>query len=267
DLQAAYDLLPAVTAGNFTDTVMNRLNIDAYRARLALYKRDYQKAIDYATTVISSGIRPLASGSAFAGIWTDNNTVSEVLFRTRLLNSSALGSLYTTTSGLVYVSPSDKLVNTYDVNDIRLTSYIGFNGPNDYYVNKYYESSRGGRIVDMKNARISEMYLIRAEAYAKLASPNIPAAAADLNMLRAHRISGYVDETFTSASDLITAILEERFKELAFEGFRFLDLRRNNLPVQRDASDVGSSAWQTLAAGNFRFVFPIPERELLSNPN
>jgi hypothetical protein len=31
----------------------------------------------------------------------------------------------------------------------------------------------------------------------------------------------------------ITAILEERFKELPFEGHRFWDLKRRNLPVSR----------------------------------
>jgi hypothetical protein len=49
DLTDARNLLPVVTASNFTDTVMNQLNVTAYQARIALYKRDYQKAIDYAT--------------------------------------------------------------------------------------------------------------------------------------------------------------------------------------------------------------------------
>lgn len=97
-------------------------------------------------------------------------------------------------------------------------------------------------------------------------TPDLAAGAADLNALRAQRISGYVDETFATATDLINAVLDERFKELAFEGFRLFDLKRNNLPVQRLASDA-SSAWQTLAAGNYRFVLPIPNSELLANPN
>jgi hypothetical protein len=118
----------------------------------------------------------------------------------------------------------------------------------------------------MKCARIAEMYLIRAEANAKKASPDLAAGAADLNTLRAQRITGYVNETFASAADLITAVLDERFKELCFEGFRFYDLRRNNLPVQRNASDA-SPAWQTLPITSYRFVFPIPDAEIRANPN
>jgi hypothetical protein len=60
--------------------------------------------------------------------------------------------------------------------------------------------------------------------------------------------------------------LQERYKELAFEGFRFWDLKRNNLSVERLSSDA-SAEWQTLSSGNYRFVLPIPNSELLANPN
>lgn len=264
DLSDAKNLLPAVTPATFTDTVMNKVNVAAYQARIALYRGDYPAAITFATEVISSNVRPLVSGAAFTGIWTDANT-NEVLFRTRYLTSSAIGSLWTTTGGDIYFAPSEKLKNSYGAGDIRLAAFIGTTGGNDY-VNKFYASSRGGRVVDMKNSRISEMYLIRAEAHAKKATPDLTLGAADLNEVRRNRITGYVDQTFASAAALTTAVLEERFKELCFEGFRIFDLKRNNLPVQRNAADA-SPAWQTLPADSYRFVFPIPNAEMLANPN
>jgi hypothetical protein len=118
----------------------------------------------------------------------------------------------------------------------------------------------------MKACRISEMYLIRAEAYAKRTAPDLAAGAADLNTLRASRITGYVDENFVTATSLVDAVLQERFKELAFEGFRLFDLKRNNLPVERLASDA-SPAWQTLPASSNLFVLPIPRTEINANPN
>ncbi len=265
DLIEAKTLLPAVTSADFSDTVMNRINVAAYQARIALYKRDYDKAITYSTEVISSGIKPLVSGPQFQAIWTDD-TDNEILFKIRYETSAAIGSLWTTTGGNVYIAPSDKLIASYDASDIRLATYIGTNGSGNKYVNKFFESSRGGRVVHMKACRTAEMYLIRAEAHAKKAAPDLTAGAADLNALRAQRISGYIDATFATATELINAVMEERFKELAFEGFRLYDLKRNNLPVQRLASDA-SAAWQTLDAGNFRFVLPIPNDEMLANPN
>ena len=157
------------------------------------------------------------------------------------------------------------MFNSYDVDDVRLSAYIGDDGSGNHYVNKFFESGRGGRIVDMKACRISEMYLIRAEANARKASPDLTSATNDLNELRTNRIDFYTPASFGSASALIDAIMEERFKELAFEGFRFFDLKRNNLSVQRLSTDA-SAAWQTLDAGNFRFVLPIPNDELLANP-
>lgn len=264
DLADAKALSPAVTPATFSDTVMNKVNIAAYQARIALYKGDYANAITYATEVINSNVKPLTTGTAFSGIWTDANT-NETLFRIRYLTSTGIGGLWTTTGGLIYIAPSDKLVASYDAADIRRAAYIGTTGGNNY-VNKFYTSSRGGRVVDMKACRIAEMYLIRAEANAKKASPDLAAGAADLNALRAQRITGYVNETFATAGDLITAVLNERFKELCFEGFRFFDLKRNGLSVQRNASDA-SPDWQTLAAGNYRFVLPIPNLEINANPN
>lgn len=265
DLNDAKALLPAVNASTFTDTVMNPINVAGYQARIALYKRDYQAAINYATTVINSAVKPLSTGTTFQGIWTDANT-AEVLFRRRYASSTSIGSLWTTTGGLIYVAPSDKLVASYSSSDIRRSTYIATSGGNPL-VYKFYTSSRGGRAVDIKAMRIAEMYLIRAEAYAKTGgATDLISGTADLNTLRAARISPYTNATFATADALTAAVMDERFKELCFEGFRFFDLKRNNMPVQRLASDANTE-WQTLNPGDYRFTLPIPAFELLANPN
>lgn len=264
DLTEAKTLLPDVTPASFSDTVLNKVNIAAYQARIALYRRDYDQAITFATEVINSNVKTLAGTADFPRIWTDQSR-DEVLFLTRYETSNAVGSLFTTSGGDVYIAPSDKLTASYSAADIRLSTYIGTDGNGNPYVNKYFESSRGGRVVHMKNARIAEMYLIRAEANARKATPDIAAAAADLNLLRAARIAGYTNETFANVTVLIDAIMEERYKELAFEGFRFYDLKRNGLPVERAASDANPE-WQTLPANNFRFTLPIPRDEMNANP-
>ncbi|MDB5210910.1 MAG: RagB/SusD family nutrient uptake outer membrane protein [Sediminibacterium sp.] len=269
DFADALALLPAATSSNFTDTVMNQLNINAYRAKVALFKGDYANAITYASTVINANIKPLATGSDYANIWIDGST-SELLFRIRYSTSNAVGSVWTA-GNLVYIAPSDKLTASYGTGDIRKAAFIAAfpasgSVPAKPYVNKFFASSRGGRIVDIKAMRISEVYLIRAEAYLKSAAPNLPLAAADLNAVRTARITPYTNVTFADAASGITAILDERFKELCFEGSRLFDLKRNGLSVTRIASDA-SPAWLTLASGNYRFVFPIPQYELLANPN
>ena len=140
-------------------------------------------------------------------IWNDQST-EELLFRVRYATSTAVGSIWTTTGNYIYISPSDKLVASYSPSDVRGYAYVGEAGSGSgiYYVRKYFASSRGGRIVDLKAIRISEMYLIRAEAYAKKATPDVAAGTDDLNTLRTARIDSYTPETFNSASALVDAL-------------------------------------------------------------
>lgn len=265
DLAEAKTLLPTVTAASFSDTVMNQVNIAGFQARIALYKRDYSAAITHATTVINSMVKPLASAATFPSIWQDASS-AEVLMRRRMATSTSLGALYILPGGQIYISPSDKLVAALPTADVRRATYIGTNGSGNNYVNKYFTSSRGGRAVDIKIMRIAEMYLIRAEAYARTGNAgDVALGATDINTLRAARITGYTPETFATGDALAVAVLDERFKELCFEGFRFFDLKRNNLPVQRLASDA-SVEWQTLSTGSFRFTLPIPLFEIQANP-
>jgi len=248
----------------FSDVTLNKANIPAFQARIALYMGDYDAAINYASAVISSNVKVLAGQSNFPDIWTDDPASYEVLFRVKY-TTSGISSLWTATSGDIYISPSTKLYDSYGSGDIRLSSYFAFNGDGDIYINKFY-SGQNTRVVDIKPIRIAEMYLIRAESYAKKASPDLTLGGADLNRLRSYRIAPYTNQTFATADVLFQGVMDERFKELAFEGFRFFDLKRNNLPVERLLSDA-STEWQTLPSTSYRFVLPIPRDELNANPN
>jgi starch-binding outer membrane protein, SusD/RagB family len=250
---------------------MNRVNINAYRARIALYKGDFAKAIEYADYVINSNVKPLGTLANFQTTWTESNypNIPESLFRLRAAgNSSNTATIWMTTGQTVYVTASDKLINSYGAGDLRKNAFTGFiTAANKPYLKKMTGLRPGlPALIDLKAMRTAEMYLIRAEAYAKQTSPNLTLGAFNLNEVRKNRITGYTDVTFTSAADLLTAVLDERFKELCFEGHRLFDLKRNNLPVQRSGTDA-SPEWQTLPAGNFRFTFPIPQYEMLANPN
>jgi hypothetical protein len=61
--------------------------------------------------------------------------------------------------------------------------------------------------------------------------------------------------------------LEERARELCFEGFRFFDLKRKGLPISRLSSDVLSTLWQNMSANDYRFLLPIPQASIFANPN
>ena len=114
--------------------------------------------------------------------------------------------------------------------------------------------------------RSSEILLARAEAYAEL--NNLTAANADLNTLRSNRITGYIHIPVLDRNQLITDILQERYKELCYEGQRYFDLKRRSLPINRDLADAGGQATiQTLLPTNPKYILPIPQQETFANPN
>ena len=178
--------------------------------------------------------------------------------------------------GTITWRPSSALLAAYNpTTDIRYSTYF-FDEPllkanasrsaNSILINKYAGTAYGtpGELLaDAKVFRTGEMYLIRAEAKAE--TGDLTGAAADLNTLRAARISSYVNESFATKDALITAIMTERFKELPFEGHRFFDAKRRNLPITRLAADAQGTAL-SLPAGNFRFLLPIPNSEIQANP-
>ena len=133
-------------------------------------------------------------------------------------------------------------------------------------IKKYAGADGALNLNDVKVFRTAEMYLARAEAYVH--TGNLQAAAADLNTLRAARIRGYTPEQFSDATTLLNAILLERYKELAFEGHRYYDLRRTGHNIERIAADLPSGMTNAvLTPADNAYYMPIPQAELLANPS
>jgi hypothetical protein len=118
---------------------------------------------------------------------------------------------------------------------------------------------------DVKILRFSEAYLILAEAQYNLA--DIAGANATLNTFVVKRDPSKVYAS--TGTQVLVDILNERAKEFAFEGYRFFDLTRLNYtfnkPQAQDASNVYT--YTAVAPGNINRIFPIPNDEILVNPN
>lgn len=281
DINEAKTLLP----NNLTD--INRATVAAangLHARIALYQRDWATAESNATAYINAV--PLSTRASFPGIWTDANT-QEVAFRLirNVQVGPRMGSLFRGISanvggaprlGTITWGPSNKIWDSYDqTNDIRFSSYfideplLQVESRPSRLIRKYAGGAYTTATENITNAKVlrtAEMLLIRAEARAEQGRfSGANSAEADINTLRAARIDGYTPVTFASAAQAITAVMDERFKELCYEGHRFFDLRRRNLPVQRLASDAPTANAVTLPVGNFRFILPIPLREMEAN--
>ena len=157
---------------------------------------------------------------------------SEVIFRLKRSNDNKLrpNTLWEDyAAGRKFFQPSYKLMNSYTDSDIRLSNF-NFNkdeNTEEEFINKYPGNDFSDKVNDVKVFRVSEMYLIRAEANYFLNRND--AALQDINELRKHRISNGGQ---LNTIDLNT-ILNERYLELSYEGHRYYDLKRLTLPVQR----------------------------------
>jgi hypothetical protein len=101
--------------------------------------------------------------------------------------------------------------------------------------------------------RTAELFLIRAEARAKKATPDLNGALADLNAVRVR--SGIAASTATTANDILLAIENERQVEFALEPQRWFDLvRTGRAPAVLSLNDAN------------KYIYPIPGAEILANP-
>ncbi|AXY77175.1 RagB/SusD family nutrient uptake outer membrane protein [Paraflavitalea soli] len=268
DLAEARNLIPA----DFTDIGrITRTAVIGMQARVAIYTNRWDNAITFANEVIAKqGLTPRAS---FTGLWTTRTTPTgtEVLWKLNVAaanSGSAVGSMFQDANTAVQFSPAQKLLDSYDqANDIRFAAYFKTAPRN--LIAKYGAltgSNTESFLYDIKMMRTAEMYLIKAEAYAE--KEDYINGAAPLNDLRKERITGYVNETFADKASLLNAIMNERYKELCFEGHRYFDLKRKNLPIERALTDVqNNTAIQKLDPTNSKYLLPIPQQEIFANRN
>jgi starch-binding outer membrane protein, SusD/RagB family len=269
DLSQARGLIPA----NFSDiSRITRNGVIAIQARTALYSRNWDSAASRATFVINA--QPLTPRASYAALWTTrnlaNNQNTEVIWKLNIAQANvgaAVGSLFQDANGAQQFAPSQKLLSSYDTTDIRYTTFYR-TSPRPLLA-KYGYIAPGvtdNFVYDIKMLRTSEMYLIRAEARAELG--NLAGAAADINALRAQRVAVSTPAVYTTLADAIADIYLERYRELAFEGHRYFDLKRRSLPIQRLLADVqGNAEIATLQPTNPKYLLPIPQQEVFANPN
>lgn len=268
DLALAKQHIPA--SFNDLDRV-TRVAVSAMQARAALYQQNWDAAIAAATEVITAA--PLATAAQFPDIWTDKSTADVIWKLKREPQDAKLGDFYRDGVGRVAFAPSFKLLAAMDAaSDVRFNAYVRDLSPGGatrrWAVVKYVGGQPSlANLADIKLFRISEMYLIRAEACAEKGLLN--RGADDLNDLRAVRIGNYTVQTFANADVLNDAVQQERFRELAFEGHRYYDLRRRKQNIVRLPADVIQVPGQptTLTPNDRAYYLPVPLKEIQANQN
>lgn len=274
---------------------INAWSANALLSRVYLYKRDYENAFKTAANVIEKSPYKLWTNAEYVNAWTVGGN-SELLFE--IVNKSnddwvdreAVGYLlseigyddYVITESFyklinenprdvrlnlftkpVYLNKGDKLINGVSV--LGKNIYIKkFPGRADY-------SPTDVRVNNIPVLRLSEVYLIAAEAALLKPNPSKTDAAKYLNAIvtRADEKSKVLEDEVT-----LDRILKERRIELVGEGHRFFDLMRTGKTVTRYTNE-NDKGWhgtipdsKSISFDNqyYRAILPIPKKECDANP-
>ncbi len=250
------------TVGNLRITQSAAL---ALRARVQLYRENWAEAESLATSVIGTTTSlsvniNFATGGLYTNLYGATAPSGEVLWSLPFdpTNQNAIAFFYLPASlgGRNEIGATIGLRDAHEPNDgRRIINFTqppyppGFpNAPNvSQKTLKYTRVSTGDDY--FHHIRLAEVFLIRAEARARIGT-NLAGAAADLNVVRTR--AGLPNTTAATQSDLLDAILQERRVELAHEGHRLFDLRR-----------YGRLDLLGMTTNSFRVRLPIPLTEIL----
>lgn len=263
DLTQAFTLMTKFT----NSSQFSKYSAKALQAKVYLAMGDKTNAKTAALDVITNSGFTAISSAAHTGYWagvaprTDKvETLLEISFDAVANNAfDALSYIYLQSGNYGDMLCSSELYDLFETTDIRKSLYATGTrgGLASVFVNKY--GSFTGDHSDTKVIRMSEMYLIAAEA-------SYPSNTADalkyVNEVTSRRGATAIA---SSGSALLEDIITERRKELAFEGERYLDMQRLQRNIARSKNYPAAAL--SIDFTNYRRIMPIPQGELDANPS
>ena len=289
DLKSAEELLDT-DYDSHSNYYLTAAAVQALRARVALYMQDWDTAIEYSSKIIDRDENDVFMLADARSQYTSDMTYLDYMWAYDIAYEIIWRVGYTTTSyggalGQVFLNfttdytyyypdyiPAQWVVNLYDSSDGRRNAYFatlqtGYSsGLSLTLLTKYYgnQSLIGSNLFHLsmpKVFRLSEQYLIRAEAYCM--KGEYSKASADLTTIRNSRCT--TNGTISvSADNYLEVISNERVKELYMEGFRLHDLKRWNMGFERTLQTGAQPEGSALKIENDNplFVWPIPKHEI-----
>jgi starch-binding outer membrane protein, SusD/RagB family len=245
---------------------------NAIFAKVALYNRDWANAEAYATAALALK-STLSTNASYVNDWrvaSHPESVFEILFKNpnesigvNESNQSAFTTRESLTgtniAGYGAVVPTTAFYNSYSASDVRRNLYqngLARSGTIVIECTKYFGKTGTIYMDNIPVIRVSELYLIRAEARAMQGTKDTEALA-DLNVITQR--AGLPAYGALTGTALVAAIIEQRRWELAFEGDRWFDMKRRGQPFMKSTGNV--------LYDDFRILAPIPVREIQSNTN
>lgn len=236
----------------------------ALRARANLYAGNYAAALADAKEVIKDGGYKLYTIADYDKVWVQEGT-SESIFELLITANynpqrNSLG-YYTDAAGYPECALADNgELLTYlkatpdDVRSKVIKEQVIENVAGKHFFPAKYPGRDGLYVNNPKIIRLSEIYLIAAEAELK-GNNDGAAAAAYVNAIEKNRVDGYADVASVTIDDVIFEYEKELFAEnqIAFAYWR-------------NKKSVTSQVGKTVNYDDNKAILPIPQREIDYDP-
>jgi hypothetical protein len=233
---------------------------EALLARVNLYMGRWSDASEHASVVLDQAgmfgmITDLSSDNS-PFIADNDEAILQLPYRNFLFSYEG-GSVFTDAGGYL-LRNSNSLFEPGDARQTNWTISIVAEDGKTYFAPLKYKNSFVSTPVERSTVlRLAELYLIRAEARARL--NNSAGAQSDINVIRDRALLPAT--TLTDPAQLLALIAKERQRELFAEfGHRWFDLKRTETMNQVLGATQGK-LWATTDS-----LFPIPEEAIRSNP-
>lgn len=274
DLNTASEIIKEDTWAAGSTKYITKTGINALLARIYLYKQDWENALLHAKNVLAvKGENDLMEVDSYIF----NDYTSESLFEISIDNensvgSNGLGAQFDFRNGgqgdVIATKTFIDLLQTYQ-GDPRARFLIedkeGTNTAFVKYINR--EGGSGLSIHNIPVIRLSEIYLIAAEACANGATGGESQALLYLNTLIKNRTTDF--DTYRASESgeyLKTRISMERRRELALEGHGVYDYIRTGKDLYRPETDHINTGINNnnlnIATTSPKAIYPIPAIEI-----
>lgn len=274
DLHGAHDLLPENSWGQGSTKYLTKTGVKALMARVYLYKQDWENALRYAEEVIAArGEAHLMGVDSYEfGDYTSESLFELSITFQNSLGSNGLGAQFDMKNGgqgdVIATQTFVDLLAAYENDPRAALLEEDREGTRQAFVK--YENRSDGEGLSAHNIpvlRLSEMFLIAAEAAAQGAGGGDASAQDYLNALIEKRTTNFAAHQATETGEALKErIAEERRRELALEGHGVYDyIRRGkdiNRPVEEHVNTGVDASNLNIQAGDNRTICPIPASEI-----
>lgn len=257
DLEEAYFLLNSEYVSG-ERVRANKYAVSALLARIFLFREEWHTAEAYASEVINASDLYMLEDYLSRVFLTTSTSAILQLKQDQIQWTNEAGSFFFESGPPPLIALNPLLVSSFQEEDLRKEYWVKeiTDGEQVWHRSNKYTRFDNPTLREYSTLlRLSEQFLIRAEARIKIGNMN--GAADDLNVVRSRAGLPLV----TSSDDLESLLIQERRLEFFCEyGHRWFDLKRWGLATEV-LSPIKSN-WRVE-----HLLLPIPDKEISLNPN